>query len=97
MCSRSSTSREDPQQRVAYEEALQDSKRFGFNIVEQDPNQPRLIEHTNTPDDIEWGRRLHEQLKPRLWVQPSVECTQDRLRFIRAQAPVLTEELFTTW
>ena len=81
-------------QQAAFEAALGDAKRHSFKIKEYDPNQPRLIEYVSSPDDIDWGRSLHEQLKPRLWGQPSIEKTPAELRLLRSAKSGLTEQHF---
>ena len=61
-------------QRAAFEETHQQALAAGINIVEVEPNQPKLIEQVISPTDIDWN--LHEQLKPRLWGHPDETSPQ---------------------
>ena len=71
--------REDPAQRAAYKNTLQQVRDASNNIVEVDTNQPKLIEQVTSSIDIDWNRPLHEQLKPRLWGNPDEKVSASEL------------------
>ena len=71
---------------------MRQAKQYGFQIEHFDPSKPKLIEHAHSPEDIDWSKPLHEQVKPRLWGQPSLEKTPADFRLLRQLVPKLQEE-----